>query len=418
MVNPTIVIAEDSKVFRYVLADYIGDLGYTLVGEAKNGLEAIQMVANLKPNIAILDVYMPEMNGYDACEVIQKKLGIPTILITGSTSESSIDKIVQAAPAGIIIKPFDLYQFKSTVDLVYSNEESQISLKRYKNIVQKTPMLFSLIDQNYKYILINDYYCECFQKKEEEIVGKTIAELLGQDVFENTVKQHIDEALSGNISTYEAWFNYKAIGKRYMSVTYSPFSEKRGGISNGVVVFSNDNTQLKLSEEKLELLSSTDQLTNINNRRRFMEFLDNEIEISRRFGHSFLFLSMDVDDFKSINDTYGHMVGDKALMYVANILKNTLRQVDHIGRIGGEEFAAIITKIDEDNIKPFLDRVINSFNTQCFSTAEVSLKITVSIGAFKYTDCSVAKEDLLRKTDDALYQAKHNGKNQYCIHKI
>jgi len=416
MFYPKIVIADDSKLCSHVLKKYIDELGYVLLGEATNGVDAIKLAEQLNPSIVILDVYMPKLNGYEACEIIQNKLGIPTILITGHTEGSSLDNIIKSSPSGIIIKPYNLFQFKSTVDLIYSNEKSQINFARYKNIVQNAPMLFSLIDKNYKYILANDFYCKAFVKTEDKIVGATIAELFGESVFQGIIKQHIDSALSGNIEKYESWFDYQGIGRRYMSVTYSPFSEKRGGVSRGVVVFSSDSTKLKLSEEKLEKLSATDQLTNINNRRKFMGILQDELERAKRFRHTFLLLSIDIDSFKSINDTYGHPVGDQALIYVANLLNKSLRQVDTVGRVGGEEFGAIIPEINDQDSTSFLDRLINSFNTNQFTSDNINLKITVSIGVSRFPDCGNNLEDLLNKADEALYRAKHNGKNQYFVY--
>lgn len=416
MPYPRIVIADDSKLCSNILKKYIDELGYILLGDATNGIDAIKLAEKLNPSLVILDAYMPKMNGYEACEIIQNQLNIPTILMTGFTEGTSLDNIVKAAPSGIIIKPYNLFQFKSTVDLIYSKEKSQIDLARYKRIVQKAPMLFSLIDDNYKYVLANDFYCKAFAKTEQEIVGKTISELFGENVFNSIMKKHIDSALSGKQSKYESWFDFKGTGRRYMSVTYSPFSEKRGEVPRGVVVFSSDSTKLKLSEEKLEKLSSTDQLTSINNRRKFMDILQNELERAKRFKHTFLLLSIDIDSFKSINDTYGHPVGDQALIYVANLLNKSLRQVDTVGRVGGEEFGAIIPEINDQYSTSFLDRLINSFNTNQFTSNNINLKITVSIGVSRFPDCGSNLEDLLNKADEALYRAKHNGKNQYFVY--
>jgi diguanylate cyclase (GGDEF)-like protein/PAS domain S-box-containing protein len=413
---PKIVIADDSKLCSHVLKKYIGELGYALLGEAKDGFEAVQLAKELNPSMVILDVYMPRMNGYQACEIIQNKLGIPVVLVTGRTEGSSIDNIVMVAPSGILIKPYTLFQFKSTVELIYAKEKAQINLQRYKNIVQKAPMLFALIDEKYRYVLVNDYYCELFMRAEDEIIGSTISELFGESVFANIIKHYIDIALSGDSIKYESWFDFKGVGRRFMAVTYSPFSENRGGISKGVVVFSSDNTQLKLSEQQLEALSSTDQLTGINNRRKFMELLKNESERATRLNHTLWLLSIDVDNFKSINDVYGHPVGDQALIYVANLLKSSLRQIDTVGRVGGEEFCAIIPEIDETNVPSFLDRLIYSFNASRFNTNDLNLAITVSLGAARLSDCDYDIEILLNIADQALYSAKNKGRNQYFIH--
>ena len=252
-----------------------------------------------------------------------------------------------------------------------------------------------------------------FQLTENEIVGSTISNIFGKDIFDKLIKPHVDNALLGSIERYEAWFDFKTKGKRYLSVTYFPFSEKRGSISNGVVVASNDSTKLKLSEERLEILSSTDQLTNINNRRNFLFKLNEEIERSKRFGHTFTLLSIDIDNFKSINDFYGHNIGDLALVYTARILQNTFRKVDTLGRVGGEEFSVIIPESSFVQIEKLLERAIRAFNNNIFNKNGIHFKITVSIGATVFPKDADNLTDLMNTADKALYSAKKNGKNQF-----
>lgn len=412
-----IVIADDSKLSAKVLKQYISELGYTLVGEAMNGLQAIEVTRETKPDIVILDVFMPQMNGYQACSIIQDELGIPAILITSNTENSSLDDIVKSSPSGVVIKPINKFQLKSTIDLIINDEQHQINLARYRKIVKTAPMMFSLINSSYQYVLVNNYYCTCFERTEEEIVGNTVSQLFGEEVFSTILKHHIDTALAGSPSAFENWFSFPGTGKRFMTVTYSPYAERRGGVANGVVVFSTDSTQLKLSEEKMEILSSTDQLTSLDNRRKFLANLQNEIDRSERYRKVFTLLSIDIDNFKSINDTYGHPVGDKALIYVANTLKASLRKVDHIGRIGGEEFSVILPETDLSTAQYVLNNLISTFNAQIFHCDKINFKITISIGAAGYPDHGGTIDDLLDNADSALYEAKRTGKNRYCFYK-
>lgn len=416
MALPKIMIADDSRLSSHILRSYIEKLGYTLCGEATNGIEAIELTSKTEPNIAILDVYMPKMDGYQACKIIQNELHTPVILITGRADDSSVESMVSSAPSGVLIKPFNLYQFKSTVDLLYSTEKSQINLARYKNIVQKAPMLFALIDNNYKYILANEMYCRTFDLNESQIIGRTIAEVFGTEIFNSTIKHNFDQALIGLEVKYESWFNFKQIGKKYMSVTYSPYSEIKGGISNGVVVLSSDITQLKISEEKLQILSSTDQLTGISNRRKLLEVLSSEIDRAQRFRHSLSFLSLDIDNFKSINDTYGHPIGDEALIYTTSLIKKIFRSVDTIGRLGGEEFGVIVPEVDKENLTAILERAISTFNHNTFNSKDINLSITVSIGTSTLNADATSMEEILSNADKALYESKRNGKNRYTIY--
>jgi len=277
-------------------------------------------------------------------------------------------------------------------------------------------MLFSLIDNNYRYILANDMYCKTFGLNESQIVGLTIAEVFGSETFNSTIKHNFDRALSGSEVKYESWFNFKIIGKKYMSVTYSPYSEKKGGVNTGVVVLSSDITQLKLSEEKLQILSSTDQLTGTNNRRRLLEVLSSEIDRAQRFMHPLSFLSLDIDNFKAVNDTYGHPVGDEALIYTTGLIKTIFRNVDTIGRLGGEEFGVIVPEVDKENLKSILQRAISTFNSSTFKSKDINLLITVSIGSSTLNSDAKTMEEILSNADKAMYESKRNGKNRYTIY--
>ncbi|BAH75979.1 GGDEF domain-containing response regulator [Solidesulfovibrio magneticus] len=412
--NPRIVIADDSKLCMRILKDFSEALGYDLVGESNDGIGAIELSRKLRPDIVVLDVYMPGMNGYDACEIIQNELLIPVVLVTGASDEHTINKMLSINPAGVIIKPYSIFQFKTTIGLVYTKEVARVNLSRYKKIIANAPALFSLVDSSCRYVLVNEYYCKVFGKNEIDIVGHEVREFFEENVYCDFVKPNIDKALSGVEAKYEAWFDFPGIGRRYMSVVYTPYSEVKGNIQKGVVVFSSDSTELKMSEEKLDILSSTDQLTGVYNRRKFMESLHGELQRSARFDVSNALLSIDIDNFKAINDTYGHPVGDQALIYVAHILKNSLRQVDVLGRVGGEEFGVVAPGVGKEDVAPFLNRLIVEFNENLFDTQKEKIKITVSIGCVVFGRNNNI-EEVLSKADSALYDSKHKGKNRFSI---
>lgn len=407
-----ILIADDSHVSISVLTSHINSFGYSLIGTATSSLEAIQLSDEMKPDIAILDLFMPGMNGDKATEIIQSKLGIPVILITGDPQESSLTNMLCCEPAGIIIKPINKSQLKSTIDLIIKKEIYQRDLRRYKQIVQRAPMRIALIDINYKYRVINDAYCRSFELEEKKIVGSTIAEIMGLEVFRTIVKPQIDRSLSGETIHYESWISYSHDGKRYMSIDYYPYTEQKD-IQHGVVVIANDITQLKVSEEKLKKMSTTDQLTGLHNRRNFLDLLENEILRSARFEKPFTLLSLDIDDFKSINDQYGHQAGDACLVHFSSLLATTIRGIDSVGRIGGEEFSILLPETNARNTPMMLDRLISTMNNNHLDIKGFKKKITASIGVATFPTDGTSSEELLHNADVAMYQAKKNGKNQF-----
>ena len=174
--------------------------------------------------------------------------------------------------------------------------------------------------------------------------------------------------------------------------------------------------KLEMLVVDLEALASTDPLTNTNNRRRFFDIMHNELERAKRYKRSFALLVIDIDNFKGINDAYGHPVGDSAIIYVSNILKKTLRKVDTLGRIGGEEFGVIVPELEQVNLGELLRRLVDAFDKHVFTVESCSIKITVSIGVALFPKSANDLAGLLKYSDQAMYIAKRNGKNQFCLY--
>jgi two-component system cell cycle response regulator len=172
---------------------------------------------------------------------------------------------------------------------------------------------------------------------------------------------------------------------------------------------------LKLAEtlEALRQLATRDQLTGMLNRREFDRILAEEEDRSRRFGHPFSLVLLDIDHFKSVNDTHGHQVGDRVLQAVASRVVSGLRTVDRAARFGGEEFALIIMQADRKAALESAQRACAAVAREPVPiSAEQSLKITVSAGAAEMPSNARTGADLVAAADKALYAAKSRGRNR------
>jgi diguanylate cyclase (GGDEF)-like protein len=160
--------------------------------------------------------------------------------------------------------------------------------------------------------------------------------------------------------------------------------------------------------------ATTDELTGLANRRRFMEALAAEVERVERHGGAFALLLLDLDDFKAINDRFGHHVGDAALRRFAELLTSELREVDVGGRIGGEEFAVLLPEADLEGAVAAAGRIRRAVaETYLFPSEGVRVRYTVSIGVAPYAHGSA--DELLQAADAALYRAKAEGKNRVTV---
>ncbi len=171
--------------------------------------------------------------------------------------------------------------------------------------------------------------------------------------------------------------------------------------------------------ERVETLAITDGLTGMYVRRHLLDRLIGELDRSKRFGYKLSFLMIDIDYFKRFNDNYGHLVGDAVLKQVAETIKSSVREVDLVGRYGGEEFGVLLIETDENLALMVADRIRRSVEEKAFKAYDEKLKVTVSIGCSTYAYYDATDAPLiLESADSALYQAKRQGRNRVCLYNL
>ncbi|MBN2783070.1 MAG: GGDEF domain-containing protein, partial [Campylobacterales bacterium] len=188
----------------------------------------------------------------------------------------------------------------------------------------------------------------------------------------------------------------------YFSVRASLIDEQKQHYS---IVFT-DITKEELYKIELELISITDPLTNIKNRRYFQEKMHYEISRSKRYGYPVSFIMFDIDYFKVINDENGHDVGDEVLVVYTKFIASKLRESDIFCRIGGEEFMIIVPELDKDEAYKLAQKIREGVENY-----KKILPLTMSFGVVEYID-GESEQSLLKRVDKALYKAKDSGRNR------
>lgn len=171
--------------------------------------------------------------------------------------------------------------------------------------------------------------------------------------------------------------------------------------------------RLKNLQDQLKAMAITDELTGLYNRRFFQEWLDLEFKRTRRYKTDLSCLMIDIDYFKSVNDTYGHMMGDFVLAEVAGIIKQNTRGTDVAARFGGEEFVLLLPRTDRVLAMGLAERIRASIEAVRLNNDDITLTVTVSVGV----SCSIQnaledKSQLIELADKALYEAKRRGRNR------
>ncbi len=173
----------------------------------------------------------------------------------------------------------------------------------------------------------------------------------------------------------------------------------------------------KADNARLEVLAHTDPLTQVLNRRALTVRLASELERARRYDSVITLLMVDLDHFKQINDSFGHLVGDEVLREVATLLQNEVRSVDLVARYGGEEFVVVLPETSLVGATIFAERVREYVQATPFAAAQGEpVRITASIGVSSYPSTTVQSvDDLFARADEALYRAKADGRNKVCL---
>ncbi|MDD1013030.1 GGDEF domain-containing protein [Pseudomonas rubra] len=179
-----------------------------------------------------------------------------------------------------------------------------------------------------------------------------------------------------------------------------------------IVGMAEDITEKKQLEGELQRLATTDVLTQSSNRRHFFECAQQAFETARLEQGPLSFLLLDIDDFKQINDTYGHQEGDHVLQRIADTGKAVLRRGDQFGRIGGEEFAAVFPGCTPQIAQQIAERLQREIQRLSFSHEDQVFGVTVSQGLTGILDADESLDSLFARADAAMYQAKRQGKNQ------
>jgi diguanylate cyclase (GGDEF)-like protein len=169
--------------------------------------------------------------------------------------------------------------------------------------------------------------------------------------------------------------------------------------------------------EQTQRLATTDALTSLPNHRFFREALAMEIARANRLGYSLGLLMIDVDNFKRVNDTFGHPVGDEVLRNIARVLRSSLRQTDVAARYGGEEFAIVLPGLGPRGVRAVGEKLRRAVKTlqPLVTTGAPPFQISVSIGGASAAPPELNAVDLVRVADSALYQAKRRGRDAVCV---
>lgn len=317
-----------------------------------------------------------------------------------------------------------------------SNDQSAMNeLHWLIDMVQTIEVGLVVLDRDYNIQLWNGFMENHSGVSPNSIKGKNLFEQF-PDLQADWLKKKMESVFVLKNRTFISWEqrpyvfkfkNYRPVTGRadfmYQNITLLPLASVTGQITHiSIIVYdvtdiAVNKLQLKSANEQLEQLSQTDGLTQLHNRRHWQDCMEKEFDRYSRYGDAASLVMIDIDNFKLINDKYGHPAGDKVIQHIAYLLKQALRETDCAGRYGGEEFGVVLSKTTAEDALNFTERLRKRIEESEIAFENRLIKVTISIGINDLDSEIDNSSTWLSGADKALYLAKQQGRNQSIINK-
>jgi diguanylate cyclase (GGDEF)-like protein/PAS domain S-box-containing protein len=417
-----ILIVEDEALVRMDLKRVLAGLGYTDLREAGNAEAALALAKSEQPHLVLMDIVLAGgADGIDTANAIQSHLDIPVVYLTGNTDRAVMERAKESSPFGYILKPVEEQALYSTIEMALYKHQADRTLRqselRYRQLFDEMLNGFALHEMllddagkpiDYLFLQVNPAYEKMTGKTRQDLVGRRVTECLP-----GTEPYWID--VFGEVARTQKsvrFENYSAVLKKFFHVAaYSPV---RGQVA---VVFE-DITQQKKTEEKLAHRTFHDALTNLPNRALCLDRILQALQrAKRRTNYLYAVLFLDIDRFKMVNDSLGHLAGDKLLQMVSAELSRHARSVDTVARVGGDEFAILLEEIKtQAEAVHVARRIMEGFRTPLLIDGQrifLAFSIGLVLGPADYDRA----EELLQNATIAMNYAKEQGGNRFKVFK-
>lgn len=433
--KPILLLDDEPNVVEF-MSSRLQEAGYACVCET-SPVRALERLERGAFALLITDLRMPEMNGLEL--VRRAKLADPDLAVVVVTAASDVPTAIEAIHAGAddyLLKPYNVSDLGTAADRAIHKRaasiQNRLNQDRLRRQVQDATedlarvtaelretkqYLVSLLDSTVDAIIstddsnrvtfINQGALRMLGCLQHEILNAPASILYagGEEEVEY-IRRKL--AQLDRMQDYETELNRKDGGKVPVNVSLSCLRETDGRVRS-ILAICKDITRQKQLERELKEMSMRDSLTGLYNQGCFFDRLEQEMERARRQRHPLALLLFDVDQFKSYNDSRGHLEGDRVLQAVGKLIAQSTREHVDIGfRYGGDEFTVILPEADADQACLIAERIRKGFLSQGFD------RLSLSIGMAQFQDGNSVKS-FVHRADAAMYEAKRSGGNRVCV---
>jgi diguanylate cyclase (GGDEF)-like protein len=429
-----VLVADDDPTMRLLMLEMLAQVGLDAI-EAEDGLKAVASYQGRTPDLVLLDVEMPGMDGFAVCREIRRletHTTVPIIMVTGGDELASVTQAYEAGATDFVSKPINWPILGHRVLYVLRASDAITRLRiadaHHRAVLAAIPDTFFRMNKDGYYLDYEQGHDASGVFSSDQCVGRHLNQVLPDDIARHMLEQVRTVLDTQHIRSLDYALAIPGPAPRVRHGEHPAPQPVRHFearlVATGpdeVLGLVRDISERKRSEEQIRRLAYCDSLTGIPNRQAFLETLEAELLRSRKANKKFAVLFMDLDAFKRINDTLGHEVGDHLLKAVSERLRETTRPSDvvsrtelasnNLARLGGDEFTILI---------PDLERVENALNVahrvkeamrRPFLLDTHEIFVTASIGISLYPEDGEDCNSLLKYADTAMYHAKNCGKN-------
>jgi diguanylate cyclase (GGDEF)-like protein/PAS domain S-box-containing protein len=435
---PRVLLVDDEPRMLSSLRELLKTSGYHLNSVGCGG-DAVSQLGNGNFDLVILDMGLPDMNGHEVMDFINaENLGTSVIVVSGNNDIDSAIGALKRGAFDYLRKPYAPEELIKTVDnaikqralesdnLKYAWQINN-SEKVYRYFVENSPDIIYTLNEDGFFTFVNDRAEQLLGLSREQLIGKHYLELVHDDdneiaryVFkERRVNDRASRNVELRLKTNKGYCASRTFENSMLTVSFSSMGmyslnqQDSNGEFLGTYGVARDVTERKRAEEMIAYQAYHDILTDLPNRVLFKDRLGLSIIQAERNDSKLAVLFIDLDRFKLVNDSLGHVKGDELLQQVAARLKGCLRRGDTLARMGGDEFILSIPDLRESqDVVDIANKFIESLE-QAFFLGNSEVRISASIGIAMYPEDGLTIDDLVRHADLAMYHVKAQGKNGY-----
>ncbi len=465
-----ILIVDDDKVIRQTLRTVLEEEGYKVL-EADNGASGLQLIKMEHPDLVVLDVVLPDLDGMKICRAVKSDPQLSKTLILMTASKGSKEDVIRGLESGAddyVVKPFDKSEFLARIKTSLRAGHLLRELEREKrdlmaildisNAITSTldskEVLYSIVKKISEVIDVSR--CSIVRIDASEHKGFVVATNEDPDIFNieidlnkypeilkvletknivvvndiekdplmESVRKNLEEVCFHSLLVLPVIMKQNVIGTillrtarrdRSFSEREIQFCQIVANAAANALINASLFESMELANIHLVKLATTDGLTGIFNHRYFYKRLDEEFNRSERYNTPLSAIMMDVNNFKEINDSYGHRTGDRVLKELAIVLKSIIRKSDIVARYGGDEFIILLPQTEQHGAEIEARRVEQSISEHIFESTS-AIRLLISYGISTYPSEEILKaDDLVTLADRELYANKAKHKPQTSV---